>query len=136
IVTGGGVVPGDHGRRVEGERAQLVDAAADPHTVAPPHSRGATIGLVELDRAAEERDGRRAEGGGAVDEQTPAQAVATVAPRRPCAADGLVAQQVRVREDGCHPEGGEQTPAQALASVAALGHTGAGRAADPAAALL
>src|SRR5438552_15732605 len=64
VVTGGGVVVADHGRRVEGERAQVVDAAAHASTGAAARARGAAGGVVELDRAAVERDGRGAEGGG------------------------------------------------------------------------
>lgn len=82
VVTGGGVVLGDDGGHIEGERPQIEDAAAHSGAVAAAHTHGAAVGLVEQDLAVDEREVRRAEGRGAAVEDAPALAVAAVAARR------------------------------------------------------
>src|SRR5690242_11011898 len=116
VVIRGGVVPGDQRLLIEGENAQVVDAATKTSSVSAARPRGAAVGLVGLDRAAVKRDGRSAEGGGAVDVEASAQAVAAVAPRGPGAACGLVLKEVGVCQGGRHPEGGEQAAAQGVAA--------------------
>src|SRR5215471_12149055 len=53
VVAGGGVVAGDQRRQVVEERPQVVDAATDALAVAAALARGAAVGLVEHDLAAE-----------------------------------------------------------------------------------
>src|SRR5262245_45175242 len=65
VIAGGGVIPIDHRRRVEGERTQVEDAAPDAHAVAAAGPRGPALGLIEQDLAPLEREVRRAEGRGA-----------------------------------------------------------------------
>src|SRR5438132_8310451 len=74
VVAGGRVVVSDDGLHVEGERAQVVDAAANPLAVAAATFARAAVGQVVGDRAPRDVDR-----GAAGDIDTAAQAVAAVA---------------------------------------------------------
>src|SRR5262249_15815453 len=90
IITGGGHVQSNRGRRVIAEGSEVIDPAADALAAAAARPGCATVGLVELDRAADERDVGRAEWRGAVDEDAAALAVAPVPPGRAGAARGQI----------------------------------------------
>src|SRR5262245_24082385 len=103
VVTGGGLIPGDHGRRVERERPLIVDAAPDTLAVAAATAARAAVGVVLGDGAA--GDG---ESGACADKDT---ATGAVAPFAAAPADRqVVAERAVAEADGSavrDPKGGE-----------------------------
>ena len=131
VVARGGVIQGDHGRSIDGERPQVEDAAADTLPGGASRPRGAAVRLVERDQAADEREVRRAEGRGAAVEDAAALAVAAVATRRAVAAFGQVPHERGVRQDGRDAERREE-PAALASSAVAANAAATGRAPGPA----
>ena len=62
IITGGGHVQSNRGRRVIAECSEVIDPAADALAAAAALPGCAAVGLVEFDRAADECDVGRADG--------------------------------------------------------------------------
>src|SRR5579871_2880229 len=125
VVAGGGVILPDDGRGVEGERAKIVDAAADALAIAAAGSLLAPDGPVVFNAA-----GGQGECRAGVIEQTAAQAVAAVTARTAGAADGLVvAERAAVGRGGAGHDAEGPAPAvaavAAAAAVAALGQVAA-----------
>src|SRR5688500_4799270 len=105
VVAGGGAV-GEDGRHQVGAcepSRREVEAAALAQAAAAAVPRGATVGPVERDEAMEEREARRALGGGPAVEDTAALAVAAVAANAAGAAGGRVQDDRRVGESADRP---------------------------------